>query len=333
MMTAPKTTGGTLVIQPLPGIGDVIWHLPHMRAIAERTRDGKITLLTKPRSLAREVLAGADFVREVLYLDSDGGRHSGPLGGFRLGDDLKPHAFEEAWILHMSSRYALAAWRGGIAERIGYGIGWQDAFLTSPHGLSRRERSLSAVEKANRLFALHDNPVAGRNPKLDLTKDALDAARARLGEAPGALIGIVIGASESFKQWGEVNFAELITRLREKNAPGIVLLGGPGDEEIERGLRARLGNPNWIASAVEEPILTAAAMASMCRLCIGNDSGLLNIAGAVGTPSIGLFGGSRPVTQDDRITIVAPEGVLRYGKNRMAEISVEMVLGSIPPVE
>ena len=39
------------VVQPLPGIGDMIWHLPHLRAIAAHAGCA-ITLITKPRSAA-----------------------------------------------------------------------------------------------------------------------------------------------------------------------------------------------------------------------------------------------------------------------------------------
>ena len=44
------------VIQPLPGIGDMVWHLPHIRAIAQAVGH-KVTLVTKPRSAADQLFA------------------------------------------------------------------------------------------------------------------------------------------------------------------------------------------------------------------------------------------------------------------------------------
>ncbi len=321
--------GGTLVIQPLPGIGDAIWHLPHVKAIAARAREGAVTLLTKERSLARDLLAGAAFVREVLYLAPDRGRHSGPLGGWRLGEDLSGHGFETVWILHASSRYALAAFRAGIPKRIGYGIGWQDALLTSPHGLSRRDRHLSAVAKANRLLELHDLAVSGAPPELPLPPAALEAASGIVAPLPDAPIALAIGSSESFKQWGENNFAALITALRARGEQGIVLVGGPSDAETAARLGDRFGNPPWLIRMIGEPILEAAAVVSRCGVCIGNDTGMLNIAAAVGTPALGLFGGSLPINEDPRLTAITPPGRVKYGKDRMADIRVEQVLHSL----
>jgi heptosyltransferase II len=320
--------GGTLVVQPLPGIGDTIWHLPHLRAIAAAASDKTITLLTKERSRARELLSASDHIREVIYLAPDGGRHSGLLGGWRLGEDLRVHGFGEVWILHGSSRYAFAACRAGIPKRMGYGIGWQDALLTSPHGLSRRDQALSSIEKADRLLRLHDLPVIESGANLKLSKSARQAAESALTSLPTPAIALAIGSSEAFKQWGIENFAALIRALKEEKDYSIVLVGGAAEAEAAERLAALFNTPSWLVALIDKPILEAAAAVSECLACIGNDTGMLHIAAAVGTPSLGLFGGSTPLHQDSRITALSPAGKMRYGKDRMAEISVEMVLDS-----
>ena len=98
-----------LVVQPLPGIGDIIWHLPHLKAIAANTASNQITLLTKDRSLAHELLLGTQYIKEVLYLSKVKKDGQGILGGFRLGKFLKPYKFDQIWILHGSPRYGLPA--------------------------------------------------------------------------------------------------------------------------------------------------------------------------------------------------------------------------------
>jgi heptosyltransferase II len=326
MSTKQKTQGGTLVVQPLPGIGDTIWHLPHLLSIAGASSDRSITVLTKERSLAKDLLVAADHVRDVLYLAPDGGRHSGPLGGWRLGEDLRAHDFGTVWILHGSSRYAVAACRAGIPKRIGFGIGWQDALLTSPHGLSRRDRSLSSIEKSNRLLEVHDIPVSSSLPVLPLTDAARHFADATLSNAPRPAVALAIGSSETFKQWGAANFVDLIKTLRKDHDYSIVLVGGADDTAISDHLAEHLEFPPWLIRVIDAPILNAAAVVAECAACIGNDTGMLQVAAAVDTPSLGLFGGSVPLHQDSRISTLSPPGRLRHGKNRMAEISVDMVV-------
>ena len=86
-------------MQPLPGIGDIIWHLPHLKAIAANTASDQVTLLTKDRSLAHELLLGIEYIKEVLYLSKVSKNGQGILGGFRLGEFLKPYKFDQIWIL------------------------------------------------------------------------------------------------------------------------------------------------------------------------------------------------------------------------------------------
>ena len=66
----------TAVIQVKQGIGDVIWHLPYIRAIAAAEPGGAVTFLTLPSSHAKELLAGEPCVGEVVYFEH---ASAGPL--------------------------------------------------------------------------------------------------------------------------------------------------------------------------------------------------------------------------------------------------------------
>ena len=74
-----------LVVQPLPGIGDIIWHLPHLKAIASNTASDQVTLLTKDRSLAHELLLGTKYIKEVLYLSKVKKDGQGIFGWLSIG--------------------------------------------------------------------------------------------------------------------------------------------------------------------------------------------------------------------------------------------------------
>ncbi|HEY8290445.1 MAG TPA: hypothetical protein VIG49_14325, partial [Acetobacteraceae bacterium] len=77
----PPTTSDIAIIQPLPGIGDVIWLLPHVRAIAARL-GRPVTLICKPRSAADQIFAAESTVADVMWMDRNPdngvGQHDGP---------------------------------------------------------------------------------------------------------------------------------------------------------------------------------------------------------------------------------------------------------------
>jgi lipopolysaccharide heptosyltransferase II len=323
----PRHIGGTLVIQPLPGIGDAIWLMPHLKSIAAQTKEKTVTLLTKKRSLADSLFQKMDCVRDVLWLDDD--RDRGVFGGFRLGAALKPYGFETVWILHASARYGLATWRAGIGERIGYGIGWQDAFLTSQHSLSRQARKFTAIEKANQLLLNHSIPKLESMPNLPVPEAMREENIRRFADLPRPWISFVIGASEPFKQWGAENFGALADRLHRETGGSIFLIGGPGESDLADRLHTRFGRPNWMVPMVTQPILETAAIISVTDIAVGNDTGALNLAAATGIRSVGLFGGSPPMMEDTRIDAIMPFGELSYGTDRMADISPDRVADRI----
>jgi heptosyltransferase-2 len=54
------------VIQVKPGIGDVIWHLPFIRAIAATAPERQVTFFAPPTSAARDLLAAEPRVAATV---------------------------------------------------------------------------------------------------------------------------------------------------------------------------------------------------------------------------------------------------------------------------
>src|SRR5690242_3269509 len=104
-MPRPPALRNVAVIQPLPGIGDMIWHLPHIRAIAAHV-GGPITLLAKPRSRADELFQAEPSVGEVLWVDRNpagrAGGHDGGRGWYRLIRTMRARRFSAVYLLHHS---------------------------------------------------------------------------------------------------------------------------------------------------------------------------------------------------------------------------------------
>jgi len=95
------------------------------------------------------------------------------------------------------------------------------------------------------------------------------------------------------KQWPIGKFAELAKKLiasdgRLPNAR-VLVVAAPHEREQLKPLFDALPTHQLI-DAIGHDLLTVAACIKRCRLFIGNDSGLMHIAAAVGTPTLGLFG-------------------------------------------
>ncbi len=143
-------------------------------------------------------------------------------------------------------------------------------------------------------------------PRLWLTAE--DRRRAALllpGDAPVLALGPT--ATWPGKMWPADRFAALAGRLTAAGGPlagaRIALLGGPGPGEQGRiaPLAAALPEDRCINLAGRTDLPLAAACLERAALFVGNDSGLMHMAAAVGAPTLGLFGPSR----DDHY---APQG-------------------------
>ncbi len=126
-----------LVVQPLVGIGDMLWHKPWIDELAARF---KITLATKPTVKAPQIFH--DMPDSFEHLDINRslrnrtGRHDGFLGLLRLATDFKKTGADAAIILHYSSRYALAARLAGIRIIFGYGKTRNSVLYSAGQGLN-----------------------------------------------------------------------------------------------------------------------------------------------------------------------------------------------------
>jgi len=130
------------------------------------------------------------------------------------------------------------------------------------------------------------------------TDAAQDAAARRLIPDGAPVLAIGPTANWPGKIWDADNFIALIRRLTAAGAPlagaRVAVFGGAPERAIARPVIAAATAAGGIDLVGRVDLATAAAALRRCALYVGNDSGLMHIAAAVGTPTLGLFGPSRP---------------------------------------
>lgn len=291
------------------GMGDLVWHAEYFRLVAATSRDGQVTVVVPPSTRARELLGHEPWVREVVDYDrrprrSEGrrGRHSGLTGPLRFGAELASRRLDRMVLFSdRPGRALVACLRAGIGTRIGYGHTWlQRRLLTEgPRIPLYQGPAVGLHHDATALAMAHGwchGPVV---PRLTVRPDAVHRMRGRLQGLPWPLHVLAIGASETYKQWGARRFTALATLLATRGH-GVVLLGGPAERDLSLEILSGLPRPlrRQVMALTELPVPDSVAVLSLAQTCIGNDTGMSNIAAAVGTPTTIVLGPRPPLEHD-----------------------------------
>lgn len=307
--SAPDTRPLTAVLLQQNGMGDLVWHAEYFRRVAATSRDGQVTLVAPPTVMARELLGHEPWLREVVDFDrrprrteNRRGRHSGLGGLLRFARELAPRRLERIVLFSDHPLRALfVAWRAGIGTRLGYGTTWlQRRLLTASPWIRPYEGPAVASYKEASAFAIAqgwcDAPLV---PRISVRPDALERMRVRLAPLPRPLHALAIGASEPFKQWGEERFVEL-AQLLAAHGHGVVMLGGPAEAGLAQAILARIAAPLRanVAAITDAAVADSVAALSLAQSCIGNDTGVVNMAAAVGTPTFVVLGPRPPLEHD-----------------------------------
>ena len=307
-------TGPLLVIQPMVGIGDMVWHKPWLD---EMIREREVILMAKPSSSAEAVMAEHEGLKIIPLHRAERGRkgiHDGMLGFFRMVSAIRKLGADEVFILHRSWRYGAATWLAGIPQRSGYGLGAQTRFLNRFKGLPK-EFEGAHPRRAVECFAENLGfRVEDTHPRINVS--AAEVAEAKqLVKDPSPLVVMGVGAADAERRWSPQRFAELLDLLAESNRGVLFALCGSSAE-------ASLGQA--VADAIvkdtlppqqifDQSVGRVIALLKHAVLYIGNDTSLTNISAAVGTPAIRIFASDLPVLDSPLIETIHPEDPSRVG--------------------
>ena len=317
----------TAVIQVKQGIGDVMWHLPFIRAIAAKTPERQVTFLTLPSTRAQELLQVEPCIDRVIYFEHQGSEFKRVVNLAVLTALLRAKKFRRVWILDRTVRPALAAKLAGIPERLGPGDGAQRWLLTNqgiePHHFR------SVVTDWMRVFVESMGvPVPTTEPDLKLPGALLASVRERYAPVARPWIVLGLGGSHTQKDWPADSWASFLDTLRRRAAGTVFLIGGPDNSTRADALIARSTGASAI-NACDLSIIEAAALLRLADLFVGPDSGPMNLAAAGATPAFGLFGSTPVLSYSKYIHAVEPDG--GYSPDGMRRITPVQAMARIEP--
>ncbi|HEY4775037.1 MAG TPA: lipopolysaccharide heptosyltransferase II [Xanthobacteraceae bacterium] len=209
----------------------------------------------------------------------------------RLAERLRGEGYGQALVMPRTWKAALAPWLAGIPRRTGY-LG--EARLGLINDLRFGERGLPRMVERCAALALPAGaalPAQWPLPKLAVPAAELARWRQNMNLAPGGrpVVALAPGAVGPSKRWPAAYYGELAASLAAETE--VWVLGGPAEAGIAADISAAYpGVRNLTGSDLRQAILALAA----ADVAVSNDSGLLHVAAALGTPTIGIFGPTSP---------------------------------------
>jgi heptosyltransferase-2 len=317
----------TVVIQPKQGIGDVIWHLPFIQAIAAASPGGTVTFLTLPSTHAKELLDAEPCVAQTLYFETRGSTWARGRNLLQLIAMLRGLQCQTAWILDRTSRPAFAALAAGIPNRIGLGFGRQRWFITNA-GIDPKLFHAWPIDWFVALLEAMNIPCASTKPELKFRPELLASVGRKYESSPRPWLVLGLGAFNPARDWPTASWAALLGALRARTPGTVFLIGGPPQmERAGRLIADTAGGP--AVNACDLTVVEAAALLHHAKLFVGPDSGPMNLAVAAGTQPFGLFGASPVLVHARYVNAISPDDGRGHTPDGMQRISPAHVLACI----
>lgn len=191
---------------------------------------------------------------------------------------------------------SLAAGLSGAPRRVGRPSDgyprWFSVHARNPAGTGHHRQAVyAAIANGAGIASITPEPPR-LIPQPDTDTPAWASARRQMGLEGHALACLHVGAGKEYKLWACDRFAALADWLHDQGLQP-VLIGTPADATRAETVRslARKPLPSLISSLNRDAEL---ALLAECRLFVGNDSGPMHLAAALGAPVIGLFGPTDP---------------------------------------
>jgi heptosyltransferase-2 len=280
--------------------------LPALCAVRKRYPDADIAIVARP--YVADIYRDQEICNQLIAYDPQD-LHAGFSGRERLAAQLRAQKFDVALLLQNAFDAAWLAWRANIPERIGYARDGRSFLLTKsvpvprPGEIPAHEKFyyLELLRRAAWLDSVPDEPFIGlqvpeekrRNASEFLLKSGVREGVPRIAIGAGASYG-------SAKCWPPSQFAEVANRWQSKTDADVLLFGTAAEAGVSTAISSEMRRPP-IDLTGKTAIADLPALLSQCHLFIGNDSGAMHVAAAVGLPIVAVFGptdplGTAPVT-------------------------------------
>jgi heptosyltransferase-1 len=284
------------LIVRLGALGDIVHAIPVAAALRRAFPAARIDWLVS--GAHRDILDLVPVVdRRVVIRDRPGAGGATLLAA--LGE-LRRARYDVAFDLQGLLKSAVLARASGAQRVIGFSSAYLRERIARLFYTEVYDPGLGGMHDAREtrhvvwtnLGMLTNVGLTAASPEFPIEETRSDVANAIRDEMGGRYALLNPGAGWPNKQWPADRFATVARTLRERQGLGSIVAWGPGEEglaqDVVRGAAGsvRLAPPTSIADLIT--LIRGAAVV------IAGDTGPTQIAAAVGTPLVGIYGPTRP---------------------------------------
>ncbi|PPF87833.1 glycosyltransferase family 9 protein [Subtercola sp. Z020] len=279
------------------GLGDLLFALPALDALANAYPAASITLLGTP--LARALLDGrpgpvsrVELLPHVSGVHLPAGSAADPAAAADFAERMRARNIDLVAQLHGGGRNS-NPFVLGLGARHSIGLATPDApqlERTLPYLYYQHE-----VARFLEVAGLAGAAPVTLEPSIPVLPHERDAADRHLDERRHGLVVLHPGATDPRRRWPCASFAEVAARLAS-NGRQVVVVGDASDRELAASVvtatRERVGTAaaSRVSSLAGELDLgTLVGLLEVADVVLGNDSGPRHLALAVGTKTVGVF--------------------------------------------
>ena len=196
--------------------------------------------------------------------------------------------YDFVYILDKVNKPAIAAKIAKIKNIIGPGFKNQKKWLTVKNFLNEEDLKLNYSERSQKLLKINSITIENKYPNLEIDVESLKKNNSDL-ILDGKKIAFGVDSFEDYKMWYEEDFIKLADLLFEKKLFNYVyLICSPEKSHIAKKIIAE-SNKNYFIDCSNKDLQGVILAIKNSDFFLGNNSGPLNLAAALGIKSFGLI--------------------------------------------
>ena len=267
-------------------LGDLIWQLPYIKAISQHHQTN-IDLVVREKTQAQNILKDLKHINQIFYNDFRKGLLYW-VDVFKLIKVFKSEKYDFVYILDKVNKPAIAAKIAKINNIIGPGFKNQKKWLTIKNFLNEEDLKLNYSERSQKLLKINSINIENKYPNLEIDVESLKKNNSDL-LVDGKKIAFGIDSFEDYKMWYEEDFIKLADLLFEKKLFDYVyLICSPEKSHIAKKI-INESNKDYFIDCSNKDLQGIILAIKNSDFFLGNNSGPLNLAAALGIKSFGLI--------------------------------------------